>query len=106
MEDKEFSLGNSELIKLFLMQGYPLIFIFVLNYSWLLKSYVIMFISWGQLAWVDFSLKNTSTYQRLYKECPDKNNKEWFEKWLVGITDGEGTFGFYNQNGKWVLVIK
>jgi hypothetical protein len=22
------------------------------------------------------------------------------------MTDGEGTFGFYNQNGKWVLVYK
>lgn len=33
-------------------------------------------------------------------------NRDWFEQWLVGVTDADGTFGFYNQNGKWSLVYK
>lgn len=45
-------------------------------------------------------------HQRLNKEYLNKDNKTWFEQWLVGMTDGEGTFGFYYQNGKWVLVYK
>jgi hypothetical protein len=65
-----------------------------------------MFTSWGQHAWVNKNVKYLSTHQRLNKEYLDKNSKEWFEQWLVGITDGEGTFGVYNQNGKWVLVYK
>lgn len=36
----------------------------------------------------------------------NKNSKIWFDLWLVGITDAEGTFGFYNQNGKWSLLYK
>ncbi len=101
--------GDSEAIKLFSMHEHPLlleliIFINVVNYSWLFKSYVKMFTSWGQYAWVN--IRNISTHQRLNKEYLVKNNKEWFEQWLVGITDGEGTFGFYNQNNKWVLVYK
>ena len=33
-------------------------------------------------------------------------NKPLFDQWLVGVTDSEGTFGLYNQNGKWNLVYK
>ena len=33
-------------------------------------------------------------------------NKDWFEQWLVGVTDGDGCFGIYNQNGKWCLSYK
>lgn len=36
----------------------------------------------------------------------NKNNKIWFDQWLVGITDAEGTFGFYYQRGSWSLVYK
>lgn len=104
-----FLWGDSEVIKLFSMHEYPqlleiIILINVVNYSWLFKSYVKMFTSRGQYAWL--GIRNISSHQRLNKEYLDKNNKEWFEQWLVGITDGEGTFGFYNQNGKWVLVYK
>ena len=35
-----------------------------------------------------------------------KNEKEWFEQWLVGIIDAEGTFGFYKSNDKWTPVFK
>lgn len=78
--------------------------IHVINYSWLFKSYVKMFISRGQYAWV--IKRYLITHQRLNKEYLVKNNKAWFEQWLVGLTDGEGTFGFYYQNGKWILVYK
>ena len=90
-------------IKLFSMREYPLLFN-GLRYSWLFKSYVKMLMTRGQYAWV--AKKYFVTHQRLNKEYLVKNEKEWFEQWLVGMTDGEGTFGFYKQNGKWVLHYK
>ena len=33
-------------------------------------------------------------------------SRDWFEQWLVGITDGDGCFGIYHQNGKWNLSYK
>jgi hypothetical protein len=80
-----------------------------IRYSWLpklnlKKSYVKTLMTGGQYAWV--AKKNFVIHQRLNKEYLEKNEKEWFEQWLVGITDGEGTFGFYKQNGKWILVYK
>lgn len=64
-----------------------------------------MSISWRKYAWVG---KNYSTYQRLNKEYLNNNNKNriWFEQWLVGMTDGDGTFHIAYQNGKWNLVYK
>lgn len=101
--------SDSEAIKLFSMHRHPqllklIVLINVINYSWLFKSYVRMFRSRGLYAWIN--IRNIFTHQRLNKEYLVKNNKEWFEQWLVGITDGEGTFGFYYQNGKWILVYK
>ena len=106
---KELLLGDLEAMKLFSMRENPqvlelILLIHVINYSWLFKSYVKMFISRGQYAWV--KKRYFITHQRLNKEYLVKNNKAWFEQWLVGITDGEGTFGFYYQNGKWILVYK
>jgi len=90
-------------IKLFSMREYPQNN--GIRYSWLPnKSYVRMLMTGGQYAWV--AKKNFVIHQRLNKEYLVKNEKEWFEQWLVGITDGEGTLGFYNQNGKWYLVFK
>lgn len=34
------------------------------------------------------------------------NDKDTFEQWLVGFTDGDGTFCISNQNGKWSLIYK
>jgi hypothetical protein len=62
-----------------------------------------MSIARGQYAWVDG--KYYSTHQRLNKEHL-KNNKDWFEEWLVGMTDGDGTFCIVRQNGKWSLAYK
>ena len=60
----------------------------------------------GQYAWVDKKTFFCFAHQRLNKEYLNKNDRTWFEEWLVGITDGEGTFGFYYQNDKWILVYK
>lgn len=111
---KELLGRETEAIKLFSMREplqvfNSLIETHVIGYSCLIcnilpVAYVKMPISRREYAWVD---KNYySTHQRLNKEYLNKNNKTWFEQWLVGIIDGEGTFGFYHQNGKWILVFK
>jgi LAGLIDADG DNA endonuclease family protein len=67
-------------------------------------------LTWGQFAWVKFS-----TLQRLNVEHPSKFinnittqslNKELFYQWLVGFTDGDGTFSISNSNGSWFLIYK
>ena len=75
-----------------------------------------MLLTWGQFAWV-----NNITHQRLNVEHPStftlnkinnittqalNQNKELFYKWLVGFTDGYGTFSIAYQNGKWSLAFK
>jgi hypothetical protein len=60
--------------------------------------YVRTLITWVQYAWI--AKKNFVIHQRLKKKYLVKNNKKWFEQWLVGITDGKGTFGFDKQNEK------
>ncbi len=116
--DKELLLGNLEAIKFFSMRKILQIFnclieIYVINYScliWIISliTYVKMFIARRQYAWVNN--KCYFTHQRLNKEYllnnENKNNKIWFEQWLVGITDGDGTFHIVHFNGKWNLVYK
>jgi LAGLIDADG endonuclease/Cytochrome C and Quinol oxidase polypeptide I len=46
------------------------------------------------------SLNNNITKQLL------NQNKEIFYQWLVGFTDGDGTFSINHQNGKWSLTFK
>lgn len=67
----------------------------------------------GQFAWVKIF-----THQRLNVKHPSKfinnyittqslnQNKELFYKWLVGFTDGDGTFSISCSNGKWSLIYK
>lgn len=114
---KELLLGDQEAIKLFSMrenlQVFCLIKTHVIDYSWLSYitlgcffmpiTYVKMSIARRQSAWVDN--KHYSTHQRLNKEYL-KNNKDWFEQWLVGMVDGDGCFSIYHQNGKWSLIFK
>lgn len=50
-----------------------------------------MFSTRGQYAW-DCSKKQS--HQRLNVEDPDKI---WFEQWLVGVTDGDGSFSIIRQ---------
>ena len=73
-----------------------------------------MLLTWGQFAWV-----NNITHQRLNVEHPSiikktnnitvqslNQNKELFHQWLVGFTDGDGTFSITHSNGKWSLAFK
>ena len=111
---KELLWGDLEAIKLFSMRE----LLQVLNYS--IETHVIdysssiclfwpitkvkMPIAGRQCAWVGD--KYYSTHQRLNKEYFSKNNKIWFEQWLVGMTDGNGTFSIARQNDKWSLAYK
>jgi hypothetical protein len=63
-----------------------------------------MFTSRRLYAWLEN--KNYSSHQRLNEEYLNKNNKAWFEQWLVGVTDGDGTFSIVRQNNKWNLAFK
>lgn len=114
--------GDSEAIKLFSMRETPQVYdyhsyIQVMCYSCIIHSrmntYVKMPIARGQCAWVYRNFNYT--HQRLNKEYLENNNnkksnfnnsKIWFEQWLVGMTDGDGTFHLAYQNDKWVLVYK
>jgi hypothetical protein len=76
-----------------------------------INGMVKMLLTWGQFARV-----NNITLQRLYVEHPSTTNNittqalnqntELFYKWLVGFTDGDGTFSIAHQNGKWSLAFK
>lgn len=107
--DREFFRGDSKKIKLFSMreplQLFYILKIYVIDYSCFILNlaYVKMSIAWRQYAWV--VNKDYSTHQRLNKEYLN-NNKIWFEQWLVGMTDGDGTFHIAYQNDKWNLVYK
>lgn len=110
---KELLWGDLEAIKLFSMREFfqvlnYLIETHVIDYSCLslfwFKTKVKMSIARRQYAWVDN--QNYFTHQRLNKEYFNKNSKIWFEQWLVGMTDGDGTFSIAHQNGKWSLVYK
>lgn len=96
------------------MREIPLIGSKYLFYTF--NGVVKMLLTWGQLARV-----NLLTLQRLNVEHPNninltnsintkvqglRNNKELFYKWLVGFTDGDGTFSIAHQNGKWSLAFK
>lgn len=106
---REFFRGDSKKTKLFSMRGPLQLFyifkIYVIDYSCFILNlaYVKMSIAWRQYAWV--VNKYYSTHQRLNKEYLN-NNKIWFEQWLVGMTDGDGTFHIAYQNNKWNLVYK
>jgi len=90
--------------KLFSIRRHPLLFN-GLSYSWLFKSYGRTLMTGGQFVWVANSQKEKLvTYQRLSGEYCLKKSK--FEEWLVGMTVGSGTFGFYKKHNQWVLCYK
>lgn len=77
-------------------------------------------LTWRQFAWNNL-LKSNFIYQRLNVEHLisyfstnathiNKNslseNKDIFYQWLVGFTDGDGTFSIVRQNNKWSLTFK
>lgn len=51
-------------------------------------------------------IKNMSNTKKNNYNKLNKNTKIWFEQWLVGITDGDGTFSIVYQNNKWNLAYK
>ena len=65
----------------------------------ILNTYVKMYNSWRQYAWVKRFI-----HQRLNGE--HLSNKALFEQWLVGVTDGDGNFSINYSNGKWGLSYK
>ena len=121
VKDKQSYYSNVIINKLYLMLETPLllniiIFLFNTGSSYLFYIYgmVKMLLTWGQFAWV-----NNITHQRLNVEHPSINkktnsitvqslnqNKELFYQWLVGFTDGDGTFSITHSNGKWSLAFK
>jgi hypothetical protein len=123
-ENRELFYGDIKKSKLFSMREPLLIIIsfiawlYVIHYSCLIFSfkllnlmYVKMCVSWRQCAW----LKNKrlfSSHQRLNEEHLNGKlkNSVLFEQWLVGFTDGDGSFSISQQgiglNTKWILIYK
>lgn len=114
VKDKLFYYSNVVINKLYLMRETPLIGNNYLFHT--LNGVVKMLLTWGQFARV-----NNITLQRLNVEHPSKitlnktnnittqvlnQNKELFYQWLVGFTDGDGTFSIVHQNEKWSLTFK
>jgi hypothetical protein len=77
-----------------------------------------LLLKWRLFAWIKF-FKSNFIYQRLNVEHlisqfstfnVNKNslseNKHIFYEWLVGFTDGDGTFSIVRQNNKWSLTFK
>jgi Cytochrome C and Quinol oxidase polypeptide I/LAGLIDADG endonuclease len=121
VKDKLSYYSNVIINKLYLMQETPLSFSYGSNYLfYILYGVVTMLLTWGQFAWLV-----NSNHQRLNVEHPSNittsssktnninltkqtlnQNKELFYQWLVGFTDGDGTFSIAHQNGKWSLAFK
>nr|YP_009463013.1 homing endonuclease [Pleurotus citrinopileatus]AUW35255.1 homing endonuclease [Pleurotus citrinopileatus] len=73
-----------------LKKNYPLRFIHQrLNVGHLISKF-------SSLKFSTFNINKTSLSE----------NKEMFNQWLVGFTDGDGTFSIVRQNNKWSLTFK
>lgn len=118
--------GNIEVIKkLFSLRGHPVLNCFnrtqVIGYL-RFNTCVKMSITRGQYAW---AVRHYSSidHQRLNKEHPNNfklndhsksinrfkyyENKDNFHQWLVGFTDGDGSFSIIRvAEGKWTLFFK
>ena len=122
VKDKLSYYSNVIINKLYLMQETPLSFSYGSNYLFYFFNGVVkMLLTWGQFAWLNFF-----NHQRLNVEHPSNiitansnktnninltkqtltQNKELFYQWLVGFTDGDGSFSIAHQNGKWSLAFK
>ncbi len=121
--------GNSKAIKLYSMRRTLDTLIsramcYSLSFSLAVRMYIvylILFIESGsrQYAW-DQTIRMFSSHQRLHVEHPKIHdhskwinrskyyeNKDNFYQWLVGFTDGDGTFNIYrSKEGKWTLFFK
>jgi len=75
-----------------------------------------LLLTWRQFAWVNNN--QNFIHQRLHVEHLKRHfskninkhtlseNNEIFYQWLVGFTDGDGTFSIVSQNNKWSLTYK
>ncbi|OAQ22032.1 homing endonuclease, partial [Linnemannia elongata AG-77] len=108
-KDKLSPIRKDRAIKFYSMQRTPLL---GENYSLNINntSAVKMFSTWGQSAWEAnktlneiSSLNFVSSHQRLNVKQP---TNDWFEQWLVGFTDGDGSFSVLRQGDKWGLTFK
>lgn len=103
-KDKLSPIRKNRAIKFYSMQRTPLL---GENYSSNVvsnASAVKMFSTWGQSAWEENkNLNIISSHQRLNVKQP---TNDWFEQWLVGFTDGDGSFSVLRQGDKWSLTFK
>lgn len=131
LKDKELLFGNKEAIKLYSMREILVVFLTcIINYLLLLlvvkKLIVFLYflnlnISTRQYAWEHNIL--SSSQQRLNVEYPSNiklydhsksinkfkynENNNNFHQWLVGFTDGDGSFSIIRvAEGKWTLFLK
>jgi hypothetical protein len=128
-KDKSLLWGNSKAIKLYSMHRtldilMNRVMYYSLSFSLAVRMYIIyliLFIESGsrQYAW-DQTITLFNSHQRLNVEHPKIHdhsrwinkskyyeNKDNFHQWLVGFTDGDGTFNIYrSKEGKWSLFFK
>lgn len=62
-----------------------------------------MMVTRGQSAWAKYLHTSSPSETTCGTFSKDKN---WFNQWLVGIVDGDGSFTFTGSNGKWTLEFK
>mgnify|MGYP002349717168 FL=1 len=132
LKDKVLLFGNLEAMKLYSMRetlevytAYTIIYsllILVVIMLIVFLCFIIEKISTRQYAWVLTKLM-FSAHQRLNVEHPNNNNlfdhsksinrfkyyenKDNFHQWLVGFTDGDGSFSIVRvAEGKWTLFFK
>ena len=118
VKDKLSYCSNAMQNKLYLMRETPL---FVCNYLFYkLNRVVKMLQAWGQFARVSYFTLQRLNVEHLTKLTSSSTasetnnftkqvlnqNKELFYQWLVGFTDGDGTFSIAYQNEKWSLTFK
>ena len=105
-KDKLSPIRKDRAIKFYSMQKTPLL---GENYSLNINntSAVRMFSTWGQSAWEvnktlnEISYLNfVSSHQRLNVKQP---TNDWFKQWLVGFTDGDGSFSVLRQGNSYRL---
>lgn len=124
VKDKLSYYSNVIINKLYFMREIPQIGGNYLIYFINIK--VKMLLTRGKFAWVSVINKNNyllfSTHQRLnvehlYKKITSNftkqaldsetfKNKKLFHEWLVGFTDGDGTFSIAHKNENWSLAFK
>lgn len=109
--DKQSKYCKIYLIKLYSLQGNLLwknIYLWLFNIkNKMIKSYVKIMFLMRQFASIN---KNKLIVQRLNINSKSKDlnveQLDWFHQWLVGFTDGVGSFTLSKSNNKWQLIFK